>query len=187
MISSQQLGERLADARKRTKLTQADVAEAVGVARTTLVAMEKGERRPNSSELLMPATGVQKHFAERCRAGHFTAIDLFALARYFEVSFQAMALRLEDLRLLPPGSYDKITKSKIRPKDLARHVPVTPTAQLRRRKFPERYVTLTVGAYDQELLSEGELADVVKYCERPSARERTAGASEAPTARAEDC
>jgi DNA-binding XRE family transcriptional regulator len=46
LISSQQLGERLADARKRAKLNQADVADAIGVARTTLVAIEKGERRP---------------------------------------------------------------------------------------------------------------------------------------------
>ena len=38
MISSQQLGERLGDARKRAKLTQAQVAERLGFARTTLVA-----------------------------------------------------------------------------------------------------------------------------------------------------
>ncbi|HMG57621.1 MAG TPA: helix-turn-helix transcriptional regulator, partial [Kofleriaceae bacterium] len=55
MISSQQLGERLTDARKRAKLTQADVADAIGVARTTLVAIEKGERRPSNAELVQLA------------------------------------------------------------------------------------------------------------------------------------
>jgi len=49
---SQQLGERLADARKRARLTQAEVAERLGVARTTLVAIEKGERRPSDAELV---------------------------------------------------------------------------------------------------------------------------------------
>ena len=52
MISSQQLGERLADARKRARLTQAEVADRMGFARTTLVAIEKGERRPSDGELV---------------------------------------------------------------------------------------------------------------------------------------
>lgn len=108
-------------------------------------------------EFLLPAAGVQKRFADKCRAGLFTPIDLYALARHFEVSFQAMALRLEDLRLLKRGTYDKISKSQIRPRDLARHVPQQPSAP--RPKLPERYVDLAVWAYDQELLSEGEFAE----------------------------
>jgi Zn-dependent peptidase ImmA (M78 family) len=111
-----------------------------------------------ATEFLMPAVGVQKRFADKCRAGRFTPVDLSSLARYFEVSFQAMTLRLEDLRLLPKGSYEKITKSQIRPRDLARHEAPRPPSSSR-RKLPERYVTLAVAAYDQEMLSEGELAE----------------------------
>lgn len=103
-----------------------------------------------ATEFLMPAAGVQKRFADKCRAGRFTPIDLVALARFFEVSFQAMSLRLEDLRLLPRGSYDKISKSQIR----EARFPMAPSV----RKLPDRYVALAVAAYDQELLSEGELA-----------------------------
>lgn len=110
-----------------------------------------------TTEFLLPAVGVQKRFTDKCRAGRFTPVDLFSLARHFEVSFQAMTLRLEDLRLLPKGSYDKITKSQIRPRDLARHEP-HPLPSAPRRKLPERYVALAVAAYDQEKLSEGELA-----------------------------
>jgi Zn-dependent peptidase ImmA (M78 family)/transcriptional regulator with XRE-family HTH domain len=119
-----------------------------------------GEIFPESfaTEFLMPTVGVQKRFADKCRAGRFTPVDLYSLARHFEVSFQAMTLRLEDLRLLPRGSYEKITKSRILPKDLARHeAERRPSAH--RRKLPERYVALAVSAYDQELLSEGELAE----------------------------
>ena len=111
-----------------------------------------------TTEFLMPAVGVQKRFADKCRAGKFTPIDLYSLARHFEVSFQAMTLRLEDLRLLPRGSYEKITKSQIRPRDLARHEEPSPPSA-RRHKLPERYMALSVAAYDQEMLSEGELAD----------------------------
>jgi Zn-dependent peptidase ImmA (M78 family)/transcriptional regulator with XRE-family HTH domain len=110
-----------------------------------------------ATEFLMPAVGVQKRFADKCRAGRFTAVDLYSLARHFEVSFQAMALRLEDLRLLPRGSYEKISKTQIRPRNLARHEPPKQTGP--RRKLPERYIDLAVSAYDQELLSEGELAE----------------------------
>ena len=112
-----------------------------------------------TTELLMPATGIQRRFADRCRAGKFTTVDVSALARIFEVSFMAMALRLEELRLLPRGSYDKIIQSQIRPQTLGRHDGAKVIPRAPRSMLPERYVTLAVAAYDQELLSEGELAE----------------------------
>lgn len=44
-------GERLRIARERAKITQAAAAKAIGVARTTIIAMEQGERRARMSEL----------------------------------------------------------------------------------------------------------------------------------------
>src|SRR3954468_17303817 len=46
------VGERLADARRARHLTQQQAAEELGVARTTITAMEKGDRRPRASELV---------------------------------------------------------------------------------------------------------------------------------------
>jgi len=46
------IGERLAEARRARRLTQQDAAESLGVARTTVVAMEKGVRRPRAGELV---------------------------------------------------------------------------------------------------------------------------------------
>src|SRR3546814_34687 len=46
-----EVGERLRDAREGSKFTQAEAAEKIGVARTTLVAIEKGERRARTEEL----------------------------------------------------------------------------------------------------------------------------------------
>jgi Zn-dependent peptidase ImmA (M78 family)/transcriptional regulator with XRE-family HTH domain len=110
-----------------------------------------------ATEFLLPAAGVQKRFADKCRAGRFTLVELFALARAFEVSFGAMTLRLEDLRLLPQGAYQNLIKHRISPGHIAYHEararPPAPPS-----KLPERYVELAVAAYDQELLSEGELA-----------------------------
>lgn len=52
LLSTEELGGRIAAHRKRQRTTQADLAKAVGCGRTTLVAIEKGERRPTNDELL---------------------------------------------------------------------------------------------------------------------------------------
>lgn len=50
-LSPEALGELLRDARENAKLTQAAAAQALGVARTTLVAIEQGQRRARVDEL----------------------------------------------------------------------------------------------------------------------------------------
>lgn len=52
MISTQKLGERITEARKAAGLTQAEVAEGLGVSRPTLIAVEKGKRHPTNAELV---------------------------------------------------------------------------------------------------------------------------------------
>lgn len=117
-----------------------------------------------TKELLMPSVAVRRRFTDRCRAGKFTPVDLYALSRTFGVSFQAMALRLEELRLLPRGSYQKILQSRLQTQALARHEGVGQafSSLPRTANFPDRYVALAVAAYDQELLSEGEFAEYLE-------------------------
>jgi Zn-dependent peptidase ImmA (M78 family) len=50
-IDAVEVGERLRIARETAKVTQADAANAIGVARTTLVAMEQGQRRARINEV----------------------------------------------------------------------------------------------------------------------------------------
>jgi Zn-dependent peptidase ImmA (M78 family)/DNA-binding XRE family transcriptional regulator len=113
-----------------------------------------------AKEFLLPMAGVRKRFAERCRSGKFTPVDLHSLAKTFGVSFQAMALRLEELRLLPRGSYEKIVHSRLPLQDFGPRE-IAAKASLLRLGLPARYVALAVSAYDQELLSESELAEVL--------------------------
>jgi Zn-dependent peptidase ImmA (M78 family)/DNA-binding XRE family transcriptional regulator len=54
-IDPQQLGELLERARKKCGMTQADAAKVIDVSRTTMVAIEKGERRLKASELMLLA------------------------------------------------------------------------------------------------------------------------------------
>jgi len=64
-----ELGQRLQHARKKRGLTQADAAEILGVARTTVTAIEKGERRLEARELIKLANAfgrpVSDFVAER--------------------------------------------------------------------------------------------------------------------------
>ena len=50
-MSAQEIGNRLRIARERANLTQGDAANAIDVARTTLVAIEKGQRRARFDEV----------------------------------------------------------------------------------------------------------------------------------------
>jgi Zn-dependent peptidase ImmA (M78 family)/transcriptional regulator with XRE-family HTH domain len=112
-------------------------------------------------ELLMPASGVRKRFAEKCRAGKFTPVDLHAMARAFGVSFEAMARRLEELKLLPRGSYEKIVRSSLRVSELGAPGPRGPAGPAAELGVPERYLELAISAYERALLSESELAEVL--------------------------
>jgi len=50
-ISKEEIGERLRKAREAAKLTQAEAASATNIARTTLVAIEQGQRKVRTDEL----------------------------------------------------------------------------------------------------------------------------------------
>lgn len=54
------LGARLQNARKAAGLTQQQMADALGVARTTVVAIEKGERRISAGELIQFASSCKR-------------------------------------------------------------------------------------------------------------------------------
>jgi Zn-dependent peptidase ImmA (M78 family)/transcriptional regulator with XRE-family HTH domain len=132
--------------------------EAGDVLETTTRIGLSAEQFPEAfaKEFLLPAAGVHKRFAERCRAGKFTPVDIYTMARAFGVSFSAMALRLEELRLLPRGTYDKLKNGGLRSEAHPQRVARDPVEQ--RTRLPELYVALAISAYDQALLSESEFA-----------------------------
>lgn len=119
---------------------------------------------------LMPANGVSRRFADRCRANgnRFTAMDIYTLAQQYQVSFETMTRRLEELRLLPKGTWDRLNASRIRPRDLVQEE--SKPAASPPSRFPRRYVELAVRAFDRELISEGELAEFLDT-DRIGARE----------------
>lgn len=123
-----------------------------------------------AKEFLLPTQGVRRRFTEhlRDRAAHFSTADLLSMADYFGVSFQAMTLRLEELKLLPEGTYDKFQARGFRP-TIARSA--EPTARpLPEDWLPSRYVRLALEAFEKEDASEAELARFLR-CDRITGRD----------------
>ena len=90
------------------------------------------------------------------------------MADYFGVSFQAMTLRLEELKLLPDGTYDKFQARGFR-STIARGA--EPAARpLPEDWLPSRYVRLALEAFEKEDASEAELARFLR-CDRITARD----------------
>ena len=122
---------------------------------------------------LLPATGVTRRLNDlrRSKPGGLTAADLCMLAHLFFVSVEAMTRRLEELDLVPIGTWDRLESQGFRVREaqsllgLAAH-PVTD------QKLPLRFLYLAAEAYSRGELSEGQLARFLRT-DRAEAR-RTA-------------
>lgn len=121
-------------------------------------------------EFLLPPTGLARRFGEVMRANgsRFTVADIFSLSRAYGVSFQAMCTRLEDLDLLPVGTYDRLKQQKFKVREVEAQLCLVRPRQ-EATGLPERYVTLALAAYEAEKISEGSLAEYL-MTDRVSAR-----------------
>ena len=119
---------------------------------------------------LMPATGLRRRFNEMSRAndGVMTAADICRIAHYYFVSVETMTLRLEELRLLPGGTWDRLRDRGFRVREAQQQLGLThrPDGE---GMFPMRYQLLAIRAYEEGNLTEGELSQLLRV-DRVSAR-----------------
>ena len=137
---------------------QGDICESTGPSNTPSELFADGVM----IHLLLPRAGVRRVFFERAELGVFTPLDIVWMARLFGVSFEAMARQLEELDLLKKGTFDRLKRSNIKPSQLARQEGMPAQIGTRARKFPDRYVRLAVAAYERDVLSESEFAEVLE-------------------------
>ncbi len=130
------------------------------------------ERKPSSERFadafaqhfLMPTSGIVRHFHEQRRAKGDeppTAGDVVILSHRYRVSFQAMMHRLETLRLIPPGAWERLAAEGFRPGE-ARGLLGLSSLQPERNTVPLRYETLAIRAYESGQLSEGQFAAIMQ-------------------------
>lgn len=124
------------------------------------------QRRPESERLadsfafcfLMPPGGLTRRFNDIRRAtGKVTPADLCTLAHYYSASFEALARRLEMLRLLPTGTWDNLREGGFKVREAQRELGLAPIPA-RESMLPVRYQFLALDAFDRGLIGEGRLA-----------------------------
>ena len=113
------------------------------------------------SAFLMPASGVRARFDQIVGADNcFDVRELILLAHQFGVSTEAMCRRLEELAVLPHGTWDSI-RDRGFASDLERSVVGEVSRQPKPPLVPPRLAYLAAIALERELLSEGQLCDLL--------------------------
>ena len=120
---------------------------------------------------LMPASGLNRRFTElhRSSKGGITLAHVCTLADLYQVSVQALILRLEELRRLPTGTWERLKDEgfKVQQAQAMLGIDANP---LLTETLPQRYVDLAIAAFLAEQISEGQLAKYLRT-DRLHARE----------------
>ena len=95
--------------------------------------------------------------------------DLCRLKHHYFVSLEAMTLRVEQLGLVPKGTWDHLSESGFAPRK-AETMLGLPSQPLDDDIVPERYKYLAVCAYERADLGETDLASYLR-CDVATARE----------------
>lgn len=150
--------------------------------RSEITLLARYERRPATERfaeafgraLLMPAGSLRRRFHELVRQrrregqGGPTAGDLCHIAHFFFVSFEAMTRRLEELELLPAGTWERLRPQGFRVREAQRFLGLQ-ERPADDEVLPTRYRYLAVQAWQRGELSEGQLASFLRV-DRLSAR-----------------
>lgn len=125
------------------------------------------QRMPESEQLaetfpkyfLMPTSGLLKRFNDMYRThGKFTPTNLFTLAHYYGVSLEALVYRLEEIELLPTGTWEKLKDRGLKVRKVQQELGLEEIPQ-RVDVMPLHYQHLAIEALDQGLITEGRFAD----------------------------
>ncbi|NER23090.1 MAG: ImmA/IrrE family metallo-endopeptidase [Symploca sp. SIO1C2] len=131
---------------------------------------EQYQRKPESERLadtfpdyfLMPTSGLLKRFNDMYQAqGKFTPTNLFTLAHYYGVSIGALVNRLETMRLLPSGTWERLRDRGLKVRKVQEELGLEEIPQ-RTDMIPVHYQHLAIEALDQGLITEGRFADLLR-------------------------
>lgn len=112
---------------------------------------------------LMPTSSLLKQFNARCNAngGKFTPTDLFTLAHYYGVSVEAFSYRLEEMKILPSGTWNNLRERGIKVRKVQQELKLDAIPQ-RGDMTPIHYQHLAIEALDQGLITQGQFANFLQ-------------------------
>lgn len=120
--------------------------------------------------MLMPSAGLRRRFNEIYREsnGNVNTADICRLAHFYFTSVEAMMLRLEELRLLPAGTWDRLRDLGFMIREAQEQLGLYQHSH-DDQSLPVRYQLLAVRAFGEGKLTEGELSRLLRT-DRVSAR-----------------
>ena len=111
---------------------------------------------------LMPTSAIQRYFYHVVeQTNDFQIADLFRMAHFFNISLEAIANRLVDMRLINDGVIDHIHRAGKKNRDLKSNLNLSPHEN-DNQTFSNRYISLAVRAYEEEKISIGQLAGFLR-------------------------
>jgi Zn-dependent peptidase ImmA (M78 family)/DNA-binding XRE family transcriptional regulator len=111
---------------------------------------------------LMPTSGLLRRFNDMYRThSKFTPTNLFTLAHYYGVSVEALVYRLEEIGLLPSGTWDRLRDRGLKVRKVQQELGLEEIPQ-RTDMIPIHYQHLAIEALDQGLITEGRFADFLR-------------------------
>jgi Zn-dependent peptidase ImmA (M78 family) len=115
------------------------------------------------SAFLLPGTGLSRRFNDLhgARSGKITPADLCTLAHYFFVSFEVLTRRLEELDLVPSGTWARLKELGFRVEE-AKTLLRLPEHEPSDHVLPTRYQYLAAEAFARGDLTEGQLARLLR-------------------------
>lgn len=121
-------------------------------------------------EVLMPASSVTRHFNDlkRTRGGGVTVADLVGLAFFFCVSVEAMFHRLESLRLISLGTYERVRHEGLKVAEAQAMLGIS-TPEPDEQLLPRGFLTLAISSFQSGLITEGLFARFLRL-DRVTAR-----------------
>jgi Zn-dependent peptidase ImmA (M78 family) len=141
-------------------LTRLDHPEAT---KTSYVRIPEHERFADrfASAFLMPRAGLERRLRElEGEEQRLTVADMLLLADEYEVSLQALVLRLEDLHLVAAGAWDTLSHAGVNIKAASEALGMR-ARPADTAVFPKRFVYLVLESYAKALLTERELANLL--------------------------
>jgi Zn-dependent peptidase ImmA (M78 family)/DNA-binding XRE family transcriptional regulator len=110
---------------------------------------------------LMPTSSLARRFDELRRIKEKTSLtDLGTLAHYYGVSMPALTLRLEDMSLLPTGTWNRLREHGLKVEELQRRLNLG-KIPAQTSQFPRRYQYLAFEALKKGLISEERFAHLL--------------------------
>lgn len=112
-----------------------------------------------SKHFLMPKNSVISTFSKIKQKGKFTVTDLLTIGDMYGVGVETISLRLEELKLLPTGTWNNIKSRGFKVREAQEKLGLRLKEIERGDKYPIRYKKLAIDALENTLISEE------KFCE----------------------